>query len=41
VIDTYKSDTPVGSTTAAVKVTDMLGEEVLKLIVFSMDDNEM
>ena len=30
-----------GGTTVAVKVTDMLGEEVLKLIAFSMGDNEV
>jgi hypothetical protein len=28
-------------TTVAVKVTDMLGEEVLKLLAFSMGYNEM
>jgi len=37
----YELDAPAGETTVAVKVTDMLGEEVLKLIAFSMGDNEM
>jgi hypothetical protein len=34
-------DALADETTVAVKVTDMLGEEVLKLITFSMGDNEM
>ena len=37
----YELDAPTDGTTVAVKVTDMLGEEVLKLIAFSMGDNEM
>lgn len=31
VADVYELDAPAGETTVAVKVTDMLGEEVLKV----------
>jgi hypothetical protein len=36
----YELAAPTAETTVAVKVTNMLGEEVLKLIAFSMSGND-